>query len=48
MSYIFNLLRVGGDPSFVLANTQEVADAFAQPQLALHWYEWQQGTTRSY
>jgi hypothetical protein len=40
---IFN--ETGGDPSFVLSNTLKVADRLNQSNLALHWYEWQQGIT---
>lgn len=38
---IFN--ATGGDPSFVASYTDSVADRVGEPNLALHWYEWQQG-----
>lgn len=38
---IFN--TTGGEPSFVSSYTSTVADRIDEPNLALHWYEWQQG-----
>lgn len=38
---IFN--ETGGDPTFVLSYTKQIAERLQEPSLALHWYEWQQG-----